>query len=77
MAAQQKVAETVEAPRTVKIVVAPRRTVVQDSKAHGPGTILHVSETDAAMLRAAGFIVSGDAPSANTISTDRSVIRPR
>ncbi len=77
MAAQQKVAETVEAPRSVKIVVAPRRTVVQDGKAHGPSAALHVSEADAEMLRAAGFVVSADAPPANTVSTDRSVIRPR
>lgn len=77
MATQQKTPETTEAPRTVKIVVAPRRTVMQDSNAHGPGATLHVSEADAAMLRSAGFVVSGDPTPANTVSTDRSVIRPR
>ena len=56
-----------ETPVMVQAVVAPRRSVVVQTKegAHRravPGEIVNVSAETAATLRAGGFLMQGDAP---------------
>lgn len=52
------------AAKTVKAVVAPRRTIWIDNKQFGPGAEVLLPADEAAELRAAGFLVDPDAPEA-------------
>lgn len=50
--------------KTVKAVVAPRRTVMIDSKPFGPGAEVALPAEEVTELRAAGFLVDPEAPEA-------------
>jgi hypothetical protein len=49
------------AAKTMKAVVAPRRTVWLDNKPYGPGAEVSLPVDEVAQLRSSGFLVDPDA----------------
>jgi hypothetical protein len=58
------------ASRLVECVVAPRRTVQNGDKRHGPGSILRLEKEDVLRLRALGYLTNPAAPDVAVVTGD-------
>lgn len=56
------------AAKSIKAIVAPRRTVWVDNKPCGPGAEVTLPSDEVADLRASGFLVDPDAPDAPPVA---------
>jgi hypothetical protein len=56
------------AAKTMKAVVAPRRTIWLDNKPYGPGAEVSLPADEVAQLRSSGFLVDPAAPDAPTVT---------